>query len=146
AGGVLFWGISNYYGEGPKTEETAFLIEKGSGFNSIGARLEERGLIDNALLFRAGVWATKRNATVLPGQYLIPAKASMADILEIITETKPQEFFLNVIPGETSWQVAERMNDPAQSLTGDPIALPAEGSLLAVRHDFFPGDTRASLL
>src|SRR5690606_28823650 len=48
--------------------------------------------------------------------------------------------------GETSWQVAERMNDPAQSLTGDPIALPAEGSLLAVRHDFFPGDTRASLL
>ncbi len=146
AGGALYWGISNYYAEGPKTEETAFLIEKGSGFNSIGARLEERGLIDNALLFRAGVWATKRDAKVLPGQYLIPAKASMADILKIITETKPQEFFLNVIPGETSWQVAERMNDPAQSLTGDPVPLPQEGSLLAVRHDFFPGDTRASLL
>lgn len=146
AGGALYWGITQYYAEGPQTEETAFLVEKGSGFNSIGTRLEERGLIDNSLLFRAGVWATAREATVLPGQYLIPAKASMADILRIITETKPQEFFLNVIPGETSWQVAQRLNDPAQSLSGDPVTVPPEGSLLAERHDFFPGDSRQSVI
>lgn len=146
AGGVLFYGVSQYYKDGPQTAETAFLVEKGTGFNSIGQRLEERGLIDNSLLFRAGVWATKRDATVLPGQYLIPAKASMSEILRIITETKPQEFFLNVIPGETSWQVAQRLNDPAQSLSGDPIPVPAEGTLLAERHDFFPGDSRASIV
>ncbi len=79
----------------------------------------------------------------MPGQYVIPAGASMADILEVLTETKPQEFFVNVIPGETSWQVAQRLNDPAQSLAGDPVPVPAEGTLLAERHDFFPGDTRA---
>ncbi|HZY68205.1 MAG TPA: endolytic transglycosylase MltG [Devosia sp.] len=145
-GGVLFWGISQYYDEGPETEDTAFLVERGSGFNTIGTRLEERGLIDNSLLFRAGVMATARDATVLPGQYLIPAKASMAEILRIITETEPQEFFVNVIPGETSWQVAQRLNDPAQSLAGEPVQPPPEGSLLAVRHDFFPGDTRAAVL
>ena len=146
AGGVLYWGITQYYADGPQTEETAFLVEKGTGFNSIGARLEERGLIDSSLLFRASVWATARDAKVLPGQYLIPARASMAEILRIITQTKPQEFFLNVIPGETSWQVAQRLNDPAQSLSGDPVAVPAEGTLLAERHDFFPGDSRQSLL
>src|SRR5690606_14129880 len=81
AGGALYWGITQYYADGPKTEETAFLVEKGTGFNSIGSRLEERGLIDSSLLFRAGVWATARDAKVLPGQYLIPAKASMAEIL-----------------------------------------------------------------
>jgi UPF0755 protein len=144
--GALYWGVTQYYKEGTKTEETAFLVEKGSGFNSIGQRLEERGLIDNSLLFRAGVWATKRDAKVLPGQYLIPAKASMSEILHIITETKPQEFFVNVIPGETSWQVAQRLNDPAQSLSGDPVSVPREGTLLAERHDFFPGDSRESIV
>ena len=146
AGGILFWGVTQYDKDGPKTEETAFLVEKGTGFNSIGQRLEERGLIDNSLLFRAGVWATKRDAKVLPGQYVIPAKASMSEILRIITETDPQEFFVNVIPGETSWQVAQRLNDPAQSLSGDPVSVPAEGTLLAERHDFFPGDSRESLV
>jgi UPF0755 protein len=145
-GGAAFWGISQFYEAGPKTEETAFLIEKGSGFNSIGTRLEEGGLISNSVLFRAGVWATARESKVLPGQYVIPAGASMADIIKVLTETKPQEFFVNVIPGETSWQVAQRLNDPAQSLSGDPLPVPAEGTLLAARHDFFPGDSRASIV
>ena len=60
--------------------------------------------------------------------------------------TKPQEFFVNVVPGETSWEVAQQINDPGQSLTGGAIALPLEGTLLAVRHDFFPGDTRQSVV
>jgi UPF0755 protein len=89
---------------------------------------------------------TKPDPKILPGQYMIPAGASMSDILNIITNGKPQEFFVNVIPGETSWQVAERLNDPALGLTGAPIELPEEGSLLAIRHDFFPGDTRESVI
>ncbi|MEO7222404.1 MAG: endolytic transglycosylase MltG [Devosia sp.] len=146
AGGVTYWGVTQFYKNGPKTEETAFLIEKGSGLSTVATRLQEQGLIDNSLLFRGGQWATKRDATILPGQYMIPASASMSDILTIITETKPQEFFVNVIPGETSWQVAQRLNDPAQSLAGDPVNVPAEGSLLAERHDFFPGDSREALV
>jgi UPF0755 protein len=146
AGGATYWGITQFYQAGPKTEQTAFLVEKGNGIGSIATRLEEQGLISNALLFRGGAQLSKREATILPGQYLVPPRASMADILKIITETKPQEFFVNVIPGETSWQVAEHINDPAQNLTGEPIAVPTEGTLLAVRHDFFPGDTRQSLI
>jgi len=145
-GGAFYWGLSQFYAEGPREQETAFLIERGSGLNTIASRLEEQGFISNALLFRGASMMTRRNANILPGQYLIPANASMADILEIITETRPQEFFVNVIPGETSWQVAERMNDPGQSLTGELAELPPEGSLLAARHDFFPGDTRASVI
>lgn len=145
-GGIAYWGITQFYKEGPKSEETAFLIEKGAGFNSVGTRLEENGLIDNALLFRAAVQLTAKDAKIIPGQYVIPANASMSDIIRVLTESKPQEFFVNVIPGETSWQVAQRMNDPAQSLTGESVAVPPEGTLLAARHDFFPGDNRAAII
>lgn len=146
AGAVLYFGLRLFNDPGPTTEQAAFLIERGNGMNTIATRLEEQGLISNGLLFRVGYQVTKREANILPGQYLIPAGASMDDILTIITETKPQEFFVNVIPGETSFEVAEYINDPGQNLTGETVAIPAEGSLLAVRHDYFPGDVRADVI
>jgi len=145
-GAATYYGVSQFYKAGPKDEATAFLVEKGSGVSTIATRLEEQGLIDNALLFRGAFQLMRRSANILPGQYMVPAHASMSDIQTLITETKPQEFFINVIPGETSWQVAEHVNDPAQSLTGAEIQPPLEGTLLAVRHDFFPGDTRKSVI
>lgn len=144
-GGAAYWGITQYYQDGIKTEETAFLVPKGATLQGLANQLEEQGLVSSALVYRGALYVLKPSG-LQPGQYLIPAKASMAEVVRVITETKPQEFFVNVIPGETSWQVAERLNDPAQSLAGDPVKLPAEGSLLAVRHDFFPGDKRASLV
>ena len=121
AGGVIFYGISQFNKDGPNADQTPFLVEKGSGVSTIATRLEEQGLIDNALLFRGAFQLTRRDAKILPGQYMVPAHASMSDILTLITETKPQQFFVNVVPGETSWQVAEHINDPAQSLTGASI-------------------------
>ncbi|RYE11395.1 MAG: endolytic transglycosylase MltG [Hyphomicrobiales bacterium] len=146
AGGIAYWGMTQYYAEGPRDTEAAFLIPKGATLRGLVTPLEEQGFIDNALVMQAAIRLGSTEANLLPGQYVIPAKASMADILEIITTTKPQEFFLNVIPGETSWQVVQRLNDPAQSLAGETVEVPAEGTLLAERHDFFPGDTRATLL
>ncbi len=106
AGAAGFYGLSQFYKAGGNDAETPFLVEKGSGVGTIATRLEEQGLIDNALLFRGAFQLSKKDAKILPGQYVVPAHASMADILTLITETKPQEFFVNVIPGETSWQVA----------------------------------------
>jgi UPF0755 protein len=145
AGGVAYWGITQYYDEGPKTEETAFLVPKGATLQGLASSLEEQGLVSNGPVYRGALFLLKPTG-LRPGQFVIPAKASMSDILRIITETKPQEFFVNVIPGETSWQVAQRLNDPAQSLAGDPVSVPAEGTLLAERHDFFPGDSREALV
>jgi UPF0755 protein len=146
AGVIAWYGISQYYKPGSNDQETAFLVEKGSGFGTIAQRLADQGLIDNVLLFRGAYQLTKSGANIQAGQYVLPAHASMDDILRVITETKPQEFFINVIPGETSWQVAEKLNDPAQALSGAQINPPLEGTLLAVRHDFFPGDSRQSVI
>ncbi|MGV3490482.1 MAG: endolytic transglycosylase MltG, partial [Devosia sp.] len=58
----------------------------------------------------------------------------------------PLDFFVDVIPGNTSFQVAERLNAENPNLSGDPVTVPAEGTLLAIRYDFTPGDTRQSVL
>lgn len=150
AGGfVVYWGISEINKPGPKDADAAFLVSKGSGLGSLGSTLQDQGfigaeqLVPGSYLFRLMASMSYKDAKVLPGQYLIPAHASISQILALITTTKPQEFFLNVVPGETSWEVAQQINDPGQALTGAQIAVPIEGTLLAVRHDFFPA-THAS--
>jgi UPF0755 protein len=145
--GAFFWGASQFYAEGPVAEDTTFFVERGNGLGTIAQRLTEQGLVQNGLLFRAGAWTTDRGASViLPGEYKIPAKASMADILDIITSGEPVEYFVMVNPGQSSYEVAAALNDPAQNLTGDPVAVPPEGSVLPIRHDYFPRDDRAELL
>jgi UPF0755 protein len=144
--GAFFWGSSQFYAPGPVAQDTTFFVEKGNGLSTIAGRLDEQKLIDNSLLFRAGAWAMSRDAKILPGEYKIPARASMADILEVITSGEPVEYFVMVNPGESAYEVAEAINDPALNLAGDPVPVPPEGSVLPVRHDYFPRDERGAVL
>jgi len=150
-GGAFLYGASQFYAPAVKVE-TNFTVERGSSVMTTAKRLEEQGLIpQNQLipsewLFWAGAKALRKDDDIKAGVYALKADYSMSDVLKEITEGKPIDFFVNVIPGETSFQVVARLNDPAQNLTGGAVTLPAEGSLLAIRYDFFPGDTRQSVL
>jgi UPF0755 protein len=150
--GIFLYGASQFYAPGAVTADTSFTVERGSSVMTTARRLEEQGLIRSGQLlpsdwlFWAGTRALKKEGDLKAGVYLLKANASMADVLREITEGRPLDFFVDVIPGNTSFQVAERLNADNPNLTGDPVSLPPEGSLLAIRYDFFPGDTRQSVL
>jgi len=150
-GGAIVYGLHLFYEPGPIDTDSPFIVQKGSTLTAVTNDLVAQGFTEDGtlqpMIFRLAtelLGAKKRK--LLPGQYMIPAHASMSDMLNIVTETKPQEFFVNVVPGETSWQVAQALNDPGLNLTGPQVSPPGEGGLLAVRYDFFPGDTRQSLI
>ena len=150
--GIFLYAANQFYAPGVVRADTNFTVERGSSVLTTARRLEEQGIIpqDQLLpsewLFWAGTRALKKEGDLKAGVYLLKANASMSDVLREITEGKPLDFFVDVIPGNTSFQVAERLNADNPNLTGEPVALPAEGSLLAVRYDFFPGDSRQSVL
>lgn len=150
--GVFLYGANQFYAAGTVKNDTNFTVERGSSVMTTANRLEEQGLIprDQLIpsnwLFWAGTRGLKREGDIKAGVYLLKANSSMADILREITEGKPLDFFVHVIPGDTSFTVAERLNADNPNLTGEPVALPAEGSLLAIRYDFTPGDSRQSVL
>jgi UPF0755 protein len=150
--GVFLYGANQFYAPGAVTADTTFAVERGASMGTTANRLEEQGLlktgglVPGGYIFRAGSFALKRQGDLKAGVYLLKANASMSEILREITEGNPLDFFVDVIPGNTSFQVAERLNAENPNLTGDPVSLPAEGSLLAIRYDFFPGDSRQSVL
>ncbi|MBL8592504.1 MAG: endolytic transglycosylase MltG, partial [Devosia sp.] len=150
--GIFLYGASQFYAPGAVKTEANFTVEKGSSVMTTARRLEEQGLIPQGQLlpsewlFWGGARALKKEGDLKAGVYALKPNSSMADILTELTEGKPLDFFVNVIPGDTSFQVAERLNAEGPNLTGEPVPVPKEGTLLAVRYDFFPGDTRISVL
>jgi len=150
--GLFLYGANRYYAPGAVKADTNFIVEKGSSLRTTAQRLEEQGLIPpNELIpsewiFRIGAYGQRKEASLKAGVYELKANSSMAEVLNQLIEGEPLDFFVNVIPGDTSYAVAEKLNADNPNLTGDPVPVPPEGSLLAVRYDYFPGDTRASVL
>ena len=145
AGGVLLYGASQFYGDGPLKEDTTFRVESGSGLASTAQRLEEQGLIGNRFIFQAGGRALERQANIKAGDFRIPAGASMADILREITEGNPIRYAVTIPEGWTSWDAIQRLNADS-NLVGEVTSLPAEGSILPGSYDYVPGETRQSVL
>ena len=150
--GIFLYGANAFYAPGAVKADTSFTVERGASMGTTAQRLEEQGLIPqdqflpSQIVFRVGAYGLKKEKDLKAGVYALKANASMADILRELTEGKPLDFFVHVIPGDTSYLVAERLNSDSSSLTGDPVAVPPEGSLLAVRYDYFPGDARSAVL
>ncbi len=144
--GLLLFGANQFYAAGAVQQATTFTVERGARLATVANRLEEQGLISNGLIFRGGAWALKRENQLRAGVYQLEAGYSMSDVLRELTEGNPLDFFVHVIPGDTSFQVAERLNADNPNLTGEPVEVPPEGSLLAIRYDYTPGDSRQSVL
>ena len=144
-GGVLLYGVSQFYGNGPAQADTVFRVEAGNGLGTTAQRLEEQGLISNRYVFQLGGRALERQAMLKAGDFTIPAGASMADILKELTEGNPLRYAVVVPEGWTSWEAVQRINGDS-NLVGEITALPPEGSLLPGSYDYLPGDTRQSVI
>lgn len=145
AGGVVLYGASQFYGDGPLAEDATFRVEAGSGLSSIGPRLEEQGLITNQYVFQVGSRLANIGGTIKQGDFRIPAGASMVDILRELVEGNPIRYAVTIPEGWTAWEAVQRLNADS-NIVGEISVLPAEGSILPGSYDYVPGDTRQSVL
>ncbi|WP_172125357.1 MULTISPECIES: endolytic transglycosylase MltG [unclassified Devosia] len=145
AGGVLLFGASQFYGDGPAQADTVFRVESGNGLGTTAERLEEQGLISNRYVFQLGGRALERQGKLKAGDFTIPAGASMADILKELTEGNPIRYAVTIPEGWTTWEAVQRINGDS-NLVGEITPVPPEGSLLPGSYDYLPGDTRQSVV
>ena len=129
---------------GPASAETVLLVKPGSGLNAIAAELAQTGVVQNGLLFRAGVMRRGKTAQLKAGEYAFPAHASEAQVLDMLVAHKTIEHRITIAEGLTSdAAVALITADPI--LTG-PVPVVPEGSLLPETYLFERGTTRAEIL
>ena len=144
-GGGLFFIASQYYGDGPLSEDRVFRVESGNTLSTTANRLEEQGFITNSVIFSQFGSRVEESAVVKAGDFNIPAGASMSEILKELTLGNPLRYAVTIPEGWTVWQAIQRINADDR-LTGSIDQLPPEGSILPGSYDYTPGDTRQSVL
>lgn len=142
--GAVAWFAAGWWGSAKVEEDTSFVVPSGATLTSVAARLEGAGLIGSAdqFLLRAKVFGS--GDPVKAGEFLLPAGASAATILDTLQHGEVIRRFVAIPEGLPSVLVHERlMREPL--LTGT-VPVPAEGSILPESYDFERGESRAAVL
>jgi UPF0755 protein len=84
-GGVVTWGVNAYRAQGPLAEPVCVQVPGGSNFRLLSQQLSEQGAISSPAIFRMGADYTERTGDLKAGSFLVPARASMEEITDIVT-------------------------------------------------------------
>jgi UPF0755 protein len=120
-------------------------IDRGLGLSSIAEQLQRDGIISSKWLFVAGVWLSQQQSNIKFGEYLLPAHASMRDIMEALVSGRGILYAITIPEGLTTQQIVQRLKSE-DILVGDIATVPEEGTLLPETYKFTRGDNRESLL
>lgn len=129
---------------GPLTRETSVVVKPGSSITLAADQLEKGGVIKSADAFvnRAKIFGA--TSTIKAGEFIIPAKASNSDILDILTGGKTVQRMVTIPEGMPSIMIYERLM--ANDRLKGSIPVPAEGSVLPDSYAFEKGESRAAVL
>jgi len=153
AGGAVVAGYAwlgyQFNAEGPGEEDTTILLERGSSVRAIAAQLEARGLISDQRIFLAQLRIDeelgRERAPMRAGEFAIPARASMAEIHDVLAYGEVIQHPVRVPEGLTSAMIV-RIVEASDVLTGEIERLPAEGTLLPDTYLVDRGTSRQAVV
>ncbi|HBQ35899.1 MAG TPA: endolytic transglycosylase MltG [Rhodobacteraceae bacterium] len=84
-GALIALAQSKYTAEGPLTQAICLQVKSGTNMRKVSDDLAARGAVSSGVIFRVGADYSDKSQSLKAGSFLIPEKATMADIVEIIT-------------------------------------------------------------
>jgi UPF0755 protein len=114
------------------------------GSRAVAGALVKAGAIAHPLVFRAAAYVTRGQGRLRAGEYLIPARASIKEILALLRHGPQVEHQLTIPEGLTGAQIAAILN--AAPLAAGQVAAPEEGSVLPQTYDYLWNTPRPAIL
>jgi UPF0755 protein len=145
AAGIVGYGYWQFTKQGPLTRSVTVLIPKNTSLAGISDRLEKRGVIDGAFIFRIWVRLHGAHNRLRAGEFRFPRGVSQKQAMKIIVSGKQVLRRFTIPEGLTSQQVVERLKS-VRFLTGEVARVPPEGSLLPDTYFYVRGETRDSVI
>ena len=113
---------------GPHTDDSIVIITAGSGHASVRWDLQRAGVLHQMYHYDAARMLAGDNFVPKAGEFLLPAGASLRQIMDILHQGKSLQRRLTIVEGQTSAEIITTL-DAMPALTGavDPVI--DEGSL-----------------
>jgi peptidoglycan lytic transglycosylase G len=145
-GGVIAWGKAQYGTTGPLDQAICVRVKSGATLSRLSDDLARRGAVSNASILRIGASYSNKADLLKAGSFLVPAKASMAEIVDIVTRGGASTCGVEVLYriGVKSAEMQVRELDPAsnrfvETLAFDPTTQDRPEGYVKVRGE---SDTR----
>lgn len=149
AGAMLALLYHQFETPGPLAVSRVVTVPKGEGRIEIATRLEKEGAISNRWAFIVNYLLRSalgsKPLELKAGDYEIKKNASMAEIMETLTQGRGVLSKITIPEGMTSLQIVEKLREEDE-LSGDVTEIPPEGSLLPDTYRFSKGMDRRELL
>jgi UPF0755 protein len=130
---------------GPTTDQRVVFIQKGASASAITRQLQAEGVISSDLLFRAATVFFAGDGGLKAGEYEIPARASIKDVVTLLASGRALQHTVTIAEGLSGVQVIEALM-AEDLLTGPAPPAPPEGSILPDTYSYSRGATRADVL
>jgi UPF0755 protein len=146
ASGAL-WVMFSLSAPGPLPEQKTVYIEPGISGRAIAERLLYEGALDTngAYLFRLGAKIHSSGGSLKAGEYLIPARASIRDLISLLQSGKTYQRFITLPEGLMAFELVDIINN-AEAMNGTIESIPAEGSLLPETYSYSYGEDRLKII
>jgi UPF0755 protein len=144
-GTALGWGYAQFTRPGPSAMDRAVVLAKGSGLQEIAARLAGSGVIARPLVFRIGVRLGRWSRGLRAGEFRIPARTSMRDVVAILRKGETIVRRVTVPEGLSSTRIVALLVQ-TEGLQGTIPQIPGDGMLLPETYHFSYGDARTVML
>jgi UPF0755 protein len=144
-GAALYVGKQRLDAPGPLPQDKVVNIPRGLGIKDIASLLEREGVIDQPYVFIGGVLVMKARGGLKHGEYKFAKYASLADVVDTITEGRVVQHALTIPEGLTSEQIVARLLEDT-ALAGQIKEIPREGSLLPETYKFTHGMSREQII
>ena len=146
AGGVAFYGKSQFEKPGPTNIDRTFDVPESSALGGISTRLYTNGFITDDRVFQMAVRASGNGAKLKAGEFEIPAQASMRQIMDILVKGRAIEYAVTIPEGWTVEQAWQRIAENPALEGPMPEQKTEEGWLLANTWTFPRGTTRIEVV
>lgn len=134
AAGLLAWGRHQYSGPGPLSAAVCVKVDRGATLSQVSQNLAAKGAISDARIFRIGADYSGKAKGLKYGSYLVPAGASMAEIVDLLTaggaSTCGRE--VNYRIGVAKAEIVLRETDPATNSLVEVVKFDPAGEVPAV--------------
>ncbi|MAO54701.1 MAG: aminodeoxychorismate lyase [Rhodospirillaceae bacterium] len=139
--GGWIWFQNKVSGPGPHQTDQVVLVPPGSGIQSIAQTLVDQGVIESDWVFRLAARIKQADRSLKSGEFTIPAKASIYEVLTVLTkgETVSRSF---TVPEGLTVVEALAIVDKAEGLMGPLPPAPDEGHLLPETYHYAYYDTK----
>lgn len=144
-GGAAVYVYVQYTSPSNMAQERDIIIPQGTGVRGIAEIFRRENIIDEPLIFLAGVRVSQLDRSLRAGEYHFPARVSPKQAAEILATGDTVKRFVTIPEGLRSGEIIDRIN-LVDGLDGEITEIPKDGTLLPETYQFTFGDTKQSIV